>query len=79
MNHKLPSSNAEDLKTKIKKLVSFEEGKGLSGPSQKPSKYARVLTCTFVRGAGEPIHGQRKQPRIVYFPDLTTRQEASIK
>ena len=79
MNHKSSPKNPDDLKSRIKKLVSFEEGKGLSGSSQKPSKYARVLTCTFVRGAGDPIHRQKKEPKIVRFPDLTTKEEASIK
>jgi hypothetical protein len=79
MNDKSWPKNPHDLKNEIKKLVSFEKGKDLSGPSQKPSKYARVLTCTFVRGAGDPTHRQRKEPKIVYFPDLTTKKEASIK
>ena len=79
MSRKSSPKNTDDLETRIKKLVSFEKGEGPSGPSQKPSKYARVLTCTFVRGAGDPIHGQKKEPKIVCFPDPTTKQEASIK
>ncbi|UCB52311.1 MAG: hypothetical protein JSV10_10060 [Candidatus Zixiibacteriota bacterium] len=79
MNAKSSPKNPDDLKSRIKKLVSFEEGKGLSGPSRKSPKYARVLTCTFVKGAGDPTHRQKKEPKIVYFPDLTTKEEASIK
>ena len=79
MNHKSSPKNPDDLKSRIKKLVSFEEGRGSSGPSQKPSKYARVLTCTFVKGAGDPTHRQKTEPKIVCFPDLKTKEEASIK
>jgi|GEM_PF-1182479 len=79
MNHKSSTKNRGHLETRIKKLVSFEQGEGSSGPSQKPSKYARVLTCSFVRTAGEPTGRQKKKPKIACFPDPTTRQEASIK
>ena len=79
MNHKASPKNSDDLKTRIKKLVSFEEPKTLHKPSRKPLKYARVLTCTFDRGSEDPTHRQRKEPKIVYFPDLTTKKEASIK
>jgi len=79
MNDKSWAKNPDDVKNEIRKLVSFEEGKALFKPSRKPSKYARVLTCTFVRGAGDPTHRQRKEPKIVYFHDPTTKKEASIK
>lgn len=79
MKDKLSSDNVGDLKNKIKKLVSFEEGKGLSGPSRTTPKYARVLTCTFDRGSQDPTRRQKKEPKIVYFPELTTKKEASIK
>jgi hypothetical protein len=79
MNHKASPKNSDDLKTRIKKLVSFEEGKGLSGPSRTPPKYARVLTCTFDRGSEDPTRRQKKEPKVVHFPELTTKKEASIK
>ena len=79
MNHKASPKNSDDLKTRIKKLVSFEEGKGLSGPSRTPPKYARVLTCTFDRGSEDPTRRQKKEPKVVYFPELTTKKEASTK
>jgi hypothetical protein len=75
MNHKASPKNSDDLKTRIKKLVSFEEGKSLSGPSQKPSKYARVLSCTFVRGTQDTTQRQRKEPKIVYLPDLIAKKK----
>jgi hypothetical protein len=79
MSRKSSPENRDDLETRIKKLVSFEKGEGTSGPSQEPSKYARVLTCTFVRGAENPTHRRKKQPKIICFPDLTAKEEASIK
>jgi hypothetical protein len=79
MNHKSSPKNTDDLETRIKKLVSFDGGEGPSGPSQKPSKYARVLTCSFVRTDGHPTHRQKKEPKIACFADPTTKQEASIK
>lgn len=75
MNDKSSYRNPDDLKKKIKKLVSFEEGKDLSKPSPKPSKYARVLTCTFDKGAEDPTHRQKKEPKTVYFPDLTPKKK----
>ena len=79
MKHKFPSKNPDDLRNKIKNLVSFEEGKGLAKPSREPSKYARVLTCTFARGAEDPTGRQRRKPKTDYLPELTTKKEASIK
>lgn len=79
MKDKFPSQNPDDLRNEIKSLVSFEEGKGLAKPSRKPSKYARVLTCSFAKGAEDPTRRQRKKPKIVYLPELTTKKEASIK
>ena len=79
MNRKSSPKNTEHLETRIKKLVSFEEGECPPGPSQKPSKYARVLTCSFVRGTGARTHPKKKEPCIVCFPDPATKEEASIK
>ena len=79
MNHRSSPKDKDDLKTRIKNLVTFEQGECPPGPSQKPSKYARVLTCSFVREAGEPSHGRKEEPRIVSFQDATTKQETSIK
>lgn len=75
MNDKSWPKNPDDLKSRIKKLVSFEEGKALSKPSRKPSKYARVLSCTFVRGAQDTTQRQRKEPKIVYLPDLIAKKK----
>lgn len=79
MNHKSSPKNSDHLETRIKRLVSFEEGECPPGSSQKPSKYARVLTCSFVREGGHPSHRRKEEPRIVCFHDATTKQEASIK
>lgn len=79
MNHKSSPKSAENLETRIKKLVTFEEGESLSGPSQKPPEYARVLACTFVRRAGNPTHPEKKEPKMVCFPDPIAKEEASIK
>ena len=79
MNHKSSPNHTDDLEAKIKKLVSFEPAEGTSGSSQKPSKYARVLTCSFVRTAGVQAPRRKKEPKMVCFPDSTIEQEASIK
>jgi hypothetical protein len=79
MNRRSSPKDKDDLKTRIKKLVTLEQGECPPGSSQKPSKYARVLTCSFVREGGHRSGRQKEEPRIVSFQDATTKQEASIK
>jgi len=60
MKDKLSFKNPDDLKIKIEKLVSFQEKEDRLEKSQKateeshdtsriPSKYAKVLSCSFVK------------------------------
>jgi hypothetical protein len=75
--------DSDNLKTKIKKLVSFEDEKALPktsrrktvqnpGSSPIPAKYAKVLSCSFIVSSGGVASSVRKKPKIVYFPELTT-------
>lgn len=75
MNDKFSPKNPDDLKNKTRKLVSFEEGIDLTKTSPKPSKYARVLTCTFAKGDQDPSHTQRREPKTVCFPDLARKEK----
>ncbi len=83
MNDEFSLRHPDNLKTKIKKLVSFEEEKTLMktsrrktvknpGSSPMPSKYAKVLSCSFIKDAGDAASSERKKPKIFYFPELTT-------
>jgi hypothetical protein len=83
MNNEFSLRDPENLKTKMKKLVSFEEKKTLPetsrrktvqnpGSSTMPSKYAKVLSCSFIRNSGDAASSERKKPKIFYFPELTT-------
>jgi hypothetical protein len=83
MNDEFSLKDPDNLKTKIKKLVSFEEEKSLTkisrrktvqnrGSSPIPAKYAKVLSCSFVEGSGEADSSVRKKPKIVHLPELTT-------
>ncbi len=59
MNHKSHFKNPDDLKIEIEKLVSFQENEDPLKPPLRakdenpdnrglPSKYRKVLTCSFV-------------------------------
>ena len=75
--------NAHELKRRIEKLISFEEGDGLTwkveeqslGGSRPPSKYRKVLTCSHTNGTAsaastERMPAQRGTParRLVEHP-----------
>jgi hypothetical protein len=61
MNDKLSFKNPDEVKTKIEKLISFQEKEDPPSPPRKVknenpdnpallSKYARVLCCSFEKG-----------------------------
>jgi hypothetical protein len=70
MNEKFPIKDPRMLRTEIEKLISFEEKDDLLRSQQKagdenpdkiglPSKYARVLSCSFVTQTEEIASTER--------------------
>ena len=58
MRHRDTAKDAQELKRRIERLISFEEGDGLIwkveeqslGCMKPPSKYRKVLTCSHTNG-----------------------------
>jgi len=70
MNNKLFFKNPDNLKTEIKKLVSFTEKEDLLDIPQKETaekfdnselltKYRKVLSCSFVKDSQYAVSGER--------------------
>jgi hypothetical protein len=59
--------NPRELKRRIERLISFEEGNGLTwkveeqslGDSRPPSKYRKVLTCSHTNGTSSAASSER--------------------